>query len=314
MALSLLVARSNQSPLGGHNTVATSIFLPSARDLLLADPLLLSHPQVWEHQVSLFDKGIDSGTFMAQNYGLDVNVTQSQLTQYYLHLPQIDSDCNGEPPLPYNNKATIPVSIIVYPQSALPLVLSFQSCISARTPTEISQEGGSIPTGWAPELDISHDAPFNAPLHITRSPGMSPAVPSQPRLPHDTPVPEGRSYDRPGKKPAAPFQPDPLTLEEFCRRAGGSAFAVDWIISTFKYGVTTDALLRVLGRKEINEMKFPGGFEPHQAYDGFISKVGERYECGLCREGNRTRWKHKKDAPRHLRKFHFGLADVCKAW
>jgi len=80
------------------------------------------------------------------------------------------------------------------------------------------------------------------------------------------------------------------------------------------YGVTIEALLRALERKEVDEMNFPGGFEPHQAYDGFIAKVGERYECGLCKEGKRTRWKNKKDAPRHLRKFHFGLADVCKDW
>ena len=80
------------------------------------------------------------------------------------------------------------------------------------------------------------------------------------------------------------------------------------------YGVTTEALFRLLKRKEIESMNFPGGFEPHQAYDRFISKVGERYECGLCKEGNETRWKNKKDAPRHLRKFHFGLADVCKDW
>ena len=127
-------------------------------------------------------------------------------------------------------------------------------------------------------------------------------------------MPESRSYDRPGKKLAAPFQSDPLKLEEYCRLAGGSASAVDWIIPTFKYGVTAEALLRTLKRKEVNEMNFPGGFEPYQAYDGFISKAGGRYECGLCKEGNRTRWKNKKDAPRHLRKFHFGIADVCNAW
>jgi len=80
------------------------------------------------------------------------------------------------------------------------------------------------------------------------------------------------------------------------------------------HGVITEALLRFLDSKEIDEMNFPGGFEPHQAYDGFISKRGDRYECGLCKEGKRTRWKNKKDAPRHLRKFHFGLADVCKIW
>ena len=127
-------------------------------------------------------------------------------------------------------------------------------------------------------------------------------------------MPAERRYDRPGKKPVAPFQPDSLKLEESCRRAGGSTFAVDRIVSTFEHGVTTEALLRVLARKEIDEMDFPGGFEPHQAYDVFISKVGAYYECGLCKEDKRTRWKNKKDAPRHLRKFHFGLADVCKDW
>jgi len=163
-------------------------------------------------------------------------------------------------------------------------------------------------------LDTSHDAPCNAPFRTIRVPATDGILPSQPLLPRGTPAPEERSYDRPGKKRASHFQPDPIKLEESCRRAGGSAFAVDWIISTFKYGVTTEALLRALGRKEIDEMNFPGGFEPHQAYDGFISKVGACYECSLCKEGKRTRWKNKKDAPRHLRKFHFGLADVCKDW
>ena len=166
----------------------------------------------------------------------------------------------------------------------------------------------------APEVDTSHDTPFNAPFQTICPPATSRAVPSQPRLPHYTPVPKDRSYDRPGKKPAATFQPDPLKLEEYCRQAGGSAYAVDWIIPTFMHGVNKEALLCFLKRKEIDEMDFLGGFEPHQAYDGFISKVGNRYKCGLCKEGKRTWWKNKKDAPRHLRKFHFGLADVCKNW
>ena len=190
--------------------------------------------------------------------------------------------------------------------------MSFQACF--RPPTEISQGGGSISVEVGPEPDIYQDTPSNAPLRTIRLPAASRAAPFQPRLPRGTPVPEGRSYDRPGKKPAAPFEPDALILEESCRQAGGSASAVDWIIPTFKYGVTAEALLRVLKRKEIDEVVFPGGFEPHQAYDGFISKVGERYECGLCKEGKKTRWKNKKDAPRHLRKFHFGIADVCNAW
>ena len=194
------------------------------------------------------------------------------------------------------------------------MTIRFQLGFSARPLPEISQGCGSIPTEVAPELDNSHDAPLHAPCRTTRPPDTSRVVPSQLHRPRDTPTPEERSYDRPGRKPAAQFQPNPLILEESCRRAGGSTFAVDWVISTFQHGVTTEALHRVLERKEIDEMDFPGGFEPHQAYDGFISKVGARYQCGLCKEGNRTQWKHKKDAPRHLRKFHFGIADECKAW
>ena len=194
------------------------------------------------------------------------------------------------------------------------MTLCFQLGFSVQPLTEGSQEGGSISAGVGSELASSHGVPLHVPFRTTRPPDTKVVVPSQLYLPRDVPVPERRSYDRPGKKPAVQFQPDPLKLEDSCRRAGGSTFAVDWIISTFKHGVTSEALHRVLEREEIDEMDFPGGFEPHQAYDGFISKVGERYECGLCKEGNRTRWKHKKDAPRHLRKFHFGIVDVCMTW
>ena len=315
------LARSNQSPLDGHNTMATPIFLPEDWELFLANLLLLGHLQVWDHPVSLFDEGIDSGTSMVQNYdnGLDVDVTRSQLAQSHVHLPQINRGSGQEPPLPYNNHAMISVRIIVYLQLAsrklgsiridYPLIMSFQAC--SRPPTESSQGGSSISIEVEPELGISQNELSTAPFRTIRPPAVAP---SQRHLPRGTPVAEEKSYDRPGKKPAAPFEPDALKLEESCRQDGGSAFAVDWIIPTFKYGVTAEALLRVLKRKEINEVNFPGGFEPHQAYDGFISKAGGRYECGLCKEGKKTQWKNKKDAPRHLRKFHFGIADVCNAW
>ena len=71
------------------------------------------------------------------------------------------------------------------------------------------------------------------PFRTICSPAASRAVLFQPLLPRGTPVPEERRYDRPGKKPAAPFEPDALKLEESCRQAGGSAFAIDWIIPTF---------------------------------------------------------------------------------
>jgi hypothetical protein len=120
-ALSLLVAplaRSNQSPLDGHNTVPTPVFPPGTWDPLLWNPLLFGHPQVWEYPVSSFDERIDGGTFMIQNYGLDVDLTQSPFAQSPLHRPQLDWGSSQERPISYYIQEAIPVSIIVYPQSA----------------------------------------------------------------------------------------------------------------------------------------------------------------------------------------------------
>jgi len=141
-----------------------------------------------------------------------------------------------------------------------------------------------------------------------------------PHLPRESPLLSEARRFRPGKEPAAEFEPNPVKLHDSCERDGGDPFAVAWTLVVFSRGVTKEALVRTLDRAEIGRMEsasasgFPGGFEPRQAYDGFISKIGDRYECGLCREGKRTCWKNKKDAPRHLRKFHFGLGDLCGSW
>jgi len=128
-------------------------------------------------------------------------------------------------------------------------------------------------------------------------------------------VEKGRCYDRPGKKPATDLEPNPIKLyETICKERGGNNFATDWVLVVFKYGVSKDSLHRALKPGEVATMNFTGGFKPRQAYDGFVTKIKDRYECGLCREDKKTHWKTKKDAPRHLRKFHFGLADVCKVW
>jgi len=61
-------------------------------------------------------------------------------------------------------------------------------------------------------------------------------------------------------------------------------------------------------------MNFAGGFEPSLAYDGFLQKADDGFECCLCTVDKRAWWKNKKDAIRHLRKFHFGLAVQCDTW
>jgi len=134
----------------------------------------------------------------------------------------------------------------------------------------------------------------------------------QPRITHERRA--RRVYDQPGKKPAAEYEPDPGELQVSCRLRGGTNFACQWIPTVFNDGVTLNALVRRLTLTEIEHMNFPGGFEPCLAYDGFLQKAEDGFECRLCASGKRVWWKNKKDAVRHLRKFHFGLADQCDTW
>jgi hypothetical protein len=122
-------------------------------------------------------------------------------------------------------------------------------------------------------------------------------------------------FDRPGKKPAAEYEPDLHKLREHYRQRGGKDFAVAWISEIFVDGVTVGALVRPLTMLEVDTMSLRNpGFKPTQGYDGFLQRFNERFECGLCSDKNRAHWRNKKDAVRHLRKFHFGLANRCIDW
>ena len=121
-------------------------------------------------------------------------------------------------------------------------------------------------------------------------------------------------FDRPGKRPPAEYEADPVALKSRCEWRGGKSFATAWIERAFRRGVNVEALVRRLTQSDIEEMNVRGGFAPAQAYDGFLEKEGTRFACGLCHESKRVSWKNKKDAVPHLRKFHFGLADHCGVW
>jgi hypothetical protein len=123
-----------------------------------------------------------------------------------------------------------------------------------------------------------------------------------------------RVYDKPGIKPAAPYEPDLPRLQVLSRQRGGQRFAIAWIPKAFTKGVTTDALSRTLSEDEINAVDHDHGFRLSQAYDGFLEKVEDRFGCGLCVEEKRANWKNKKDAIRHFQKFHFGIGETCGRW
>ena len=123
-----------------------------------------------------------------------------------------------------------------------------------------------------------------------------------------------RVYDKPGNKPAVAYQPDLPTLQELSRQRGGQDFAVAWILKAFTKGVTTKELNRALSEDEINAVDHDHGFRLSRAYDGYLEKVENRFECGLCAEEKRANWKNKKDAIRHFQKFHFGIGQTCGMW
>ena len=123
-----------------------------------------------------------------------------------------------------------------------------------------------------------------------------------------------RIYDRPGRKPGAKYESDTTKLADTHELGGGTAFAVAWIHKAFKDEVGLRTLVRFLKPEEIGEMGFTGGFTPAQAYDGFLAKIADRFECGLCGEDKRANWKHKKDSIRHFQKCHCGLAESCAKW
>ena len=123
-----------------------------------------------------------------------------------------------------------------------------------------------------------------------------------------------RVYDKPGNKPAVAYEPYIPGLQELSRQRGGQDFAIAWIPKAFTKGVKADVLRRTLSEDEINAVNHDHGFRLSQAYDGFLEKVEDRFECGLCAEGKTANWRNKKDAIRHFQKFHFGIGQTCGMW
>ena len=169
-----------------------------------------------------------------------------------------------------------------------------------RPPTEVSAHPtpvSDVDTDWAPSLQ-------DAPAGLIRQQASSRKRRSALQ----------RVYDKPGTKPAVAYEPNLPRLQELSRQRGGRDFAIAWISKAFTRGVNADALRRTLSEDEINAVDHDHGFRLSQTYDGFLEKVEDRFECGLCAEGKRANWKNKKDAIRHFQKFHFGIGQTCGTW
>ncbi len=85
----------------------------------------------------------------------------------------------------------------------------------------------------------------------------------------------------------------------------------------FTNEVSLKALTRPLTDAEVEKKEF--GVETGRVYIAFLESIDEEeegvgtyYVCRLCH--SEQIWRHHKDVLRHLRRDHFGLADVCNQW
>lgn len=61
---------------------------------------------------------------------------------------------------------------------------------------------------------------------------------------------------RPGKEPAAEYEPNPIKLQALWQLRGRTHFACQWIPAVFRDGVTLDALARPPELTEIESMNW----------------------------------------------------------
>ena len=129
-----------------------------------------------------------------------------------------------------------------------------------------------------------------------------------------------RPYQRPTP---APRKTRPITyegalirLQQRCREQGADEGAIELLGKVFTNDVSLEALTRPLTDAEVETNEF--GVETGRVYIAFLKAISDEecigvfYVCRLCH--SEQIWRHHRDALRHLRRNHFGLADVCNQW
>jgi hypothetical protein len=112
------------------------------------------------------------------------------------------------------------------------------------------------------------------------------------------------------------YEGDLTRLQQRCRRQGADEGAIGLLGNVFINEVSLEALTRPLTDAEVESREF--GVETGRVYIALLEAINEEegvgtfYVCRLCH--SEQIWRHHKDVLRHLRRDHFGLADVCDQW
>ncbi len=107
-----------------------------------------------------------------------------------------------------------------------------------------------------------------------------------------------------------------VRLQQRCKKQGADEGAIGLLGKVFTNEVSLKALTRPLTDAEAETKEF--GVETGRVYIAFLETVNEEegvgtyYFCRLCH--SEQTWRQHKDVLRHLRRDHFGLADVCNQW
>lgn len=130
--------------------------------------------------------------------------------------------------------------------------------------------------------------------------------------PSQGPIPPAARKTRPVK-----YEGDLARLQQRCREKGADEGVVSLLGKIFADEVSLEALIRPLTDAEVETKEF--GIKTGKIYTAFLEytneeSVASRCICRLCHMHSKQTWKHSKDVLRHLRRDHFGLADVCKQW
>ena len=113
------------------------------------------------------------------------------------------------------------------------------------------------------------------------------------------------------------YEGDVVRLQQRCRQKGADESVIPFLGKIFADEVSLEALVRPLTDAEVESKEF--GIETGKIYTAFLkytndAGVDPRFICRLCHVQSKQTWKNSKDVLRHLRRDHFGLADICKQW
>ena len=185
------------------------------------------------------------------------------------------------------------------PSSHVPPYLSRPKlAASNQTPNSGAASGGS---------NADRPTSLNQQIGSTRSNGDK-------RRP--VPKPYQRLTPAPRKTRPVTHEGNPIRLQQRCRRQGADEGAIELLGKVFTNEVTLEALTRRLTDAEVETNEF--GVETGRVYIAFLKAISDEecveafYVCRLCH--SEQIWRHHRDALRHLRRNHFGLADVCDQW